>query len=290
MPGLVYQVLSSKRALTAAAYTAVTPGAIKLKYRYGTKTGVYGLTSDITASQYSPVIKVGSSKLYIARSISSSSSTTGSTSRSRTNAPGADWSSQTIHGATYSSSATYQYASTGRTITAVTSSGTSSSIVTQTRLGYGWAVPRSVRAYTTSALNNYTSTYTITVSSNAANISYTTASTLATTRYSAASSNADAAGVYCTWYGLTTGNVSSTASSNYTSSSVRYKSSGSSNTPVQAYVNSYYSRRRSSISRVSLNPSSGTYGYSYGYANVYTYYESLTTSSANTMSTNNCNV
>ena len=124
MPGIVYQVLSSKRSLTNAAYTAVTPGSKRLKYRYGNQVGEYGFTSDISASQYSPIFRVNGSKLYIAsqstRSRSTTSdnwstkqgyaSTTGTqagyiATQSRTTTGPSDWTTK----GTYSSRLSYQY-------------------------------------------------------------------------------------------------------------------------------------------------------------------------------------
>lgn len=118
---------TSKISLNDAKYTNVQPGNTKLKYRYGTnatQTGAYGLTSDISASQYSPVIKVNGSKLYIASQSTRSRSTTSNNwsnsvgyasttrtqpgytiSQSRTTTGTSDWATK----GAYSSSLSYQY-------------------------------------------------------------------------------------------------------------------------------------------------------------------------------------
>lgn len=67
------------KAYTASEYTAVTPGTKTLFIQTGSQTSEripYGLTTDTTASEYSPVIMIDSKKHYIARTATTITETT----------------------------------------------------------------------------------------------------------------------------------------------------------------------------------------------------------------------
>lgn len=79
MSGVIFRHGNEIKYFTASEYTAVTPGAKTLYIQTGSEINnriPYGLTTDTTASEYSPVIMFGGKKHYIARMTTIISKTT----------------------------------------------------------------------------------------------------------------------------------------------------------------------------------------------------------------------